>query len=655
MGYRGKDFLQHVKSNLFDTSNTIGYDLLALSKKGPSMKIIVLLGLMISNLAVADFVYMQEDANGKYVMLKTDQSELAYPINDVTSKEWAIYPDISPDGQEIVFVEGAGPQDLHITYKNLAKNITQKFVAAHKGMILHPKFSKNGRFIFYSAPTAKGTNTVYYFDRAQEVNQQGQGLTTYSLDSAKMLDETEESYFPRPSSDGNFVVYQRNIAGKKEIVFFDRVENKKTVIAEGMSPALSFDERWIAYTSKVNGNWDIFLLDRVNGVTIQATNDAKDEQAPTFTKDNTLVFASNKNGHYRLYKIIQGQWITVTDTAAEIEVDFYSPQFSGNTTIKQDLKTPFIGAPRSSFGTVSHEGKLYMAGGHAGAEHTYPPESFSDAFVVYDSATNSWKELAPRPVKAHGFQLAASGNYIYAFGGFAYAAEYKPKWKSLDQIDRYDIAKNKWETVGKLISPRSSNVAVQIDGKVYIASGWNSTPKFDNDYDGIFLDTIEVFDLKTEKVELANFKVPLPLRRALTGIEHDGKIVLVGGLGQGASHFDLLSKVTSIDPKDGSSTELTPLPFATFAPAAEILNNHLYVFGGMFKTGEMSFEYVSHIYDLDMAKAKWEHTGRCLKETKGFSQVFKLNEGTLGILGGHRYFEGFDSPVPTFETFSPVK
>lgn len=617
------------------------------------MKWFVLLGLVLSNGVFADFVYMQEDQHGKAVVLQTTEDAPARILNDQTSKNWAIYPDITPDGKEVVYVEGPSEMDLHITYQNLSKNLTQRFHTAKKGMVLHPKFSRNGRYIFYSAPGLKKKNTIFFFDREAEVARQGQGLLDYSLESAKSLDSTEESYFPRPSSDGNFVVYQRNKAGKKEIVLFDRLENKKTVIAEGMSPALSFDERWIAYTSKVEGNWNVFVKDRTTGVTIQATDDAADEMAPTFMKDNTIVFASNKSGHYRLYKIIKGKWIALLKESEDLKgKDFYSPHFSGDTTIKQSTKAPFIGAPRSSFGTVTHNGKLYMAGGHQGAEHTYPPESFSDMFIVYDIATNTWSELAPRPYKAHGYQLAAHGNYIYAFGGFAYSANHKPKWKSLDFIDRYDIAQNKWETVGKLFSPRSSNVAVTIDNKVYIAGGWDSTPKFENDLDGKFLDTIEVFDMVTGKIELASFKLPSPLRRALTGIEHEGKILLIGGLGQGASHFDLLNNVTSIDPKDGYTKELSPLPFATFAPAAEILNGSLYVFGGMFKTGEMNYEYVSHIYGLDLNRSTWSHTGRCLKETKGFSQVFKLNDSTLGILGGHRYFEGYDSPVSTFETFS---
>src|SRR5690606_36160173 len=111
-----------------------------------------------------------------------------------------------------------------------------------------------------------------------------------------------------------------------------------------------------------------------------------------------------------------------------------------------------------------------MAGGHQGAEHTYPPESFSDSFIAYDVAKNQWTELASRPMKAHGYQIAAKGNYIYAFGGFAYDANNKPKWKSVKNIDRYNITTNTWETIGELNSPRSSNIAVTINDKVYLRS-----------------------------------------------------------------------------------------------------------------------------------------------------------------------------------------
>lgn len=612
--------------------------------------IVLLLGLLVSCSSFADFVYMKEDVHGKSVQLQSKDG-VVITVNDSSKKMWAFYPDISADGNEFIYCEGSSENDLHLVYFNKKKNLTQRFNFPYKGKVVHPKFSKNGQFIFFSAPDADGKNVIWFFDRAKLVASQGEGLTEYSLDNISKLTE-EESYFPRPSSDGNFVVYQRNSNGKKEIILFDRVENTKKVLTEGMSPALSFDERLIAFTSRKEGNWNVYTIDRVTGEIRQITADPKDEMAPTFMPDNSIAFASNKNGHYRLFKIKEGKWHSLVKADDNMSVDFYAPQFSGETVYKQTERAPFIGNARSSFGTVSHEGKIYMAGGHQGAEHTYPPESFSDMFIVYDIENNTWKELAPRPAQAHGYQLAAYGNYIYAFGGFAYSPDHKPRWKSLSQIDRYDIKNNKWETIAHLNTPRSSNVAVTIGDKVYIAAGWNSTPKFENDLDGKFLDSIEIFDLKTEKVEVAPYKLPSPVRRALTGIAYNGKILLIGGIGEGASHFDLLNHVTSIDPVTGKSTELTPLPFATFAPAAGILDGELIVFGGMFKTGSMNYEYVSHIYAMKLDKEEWRHTGRYLKETKGFSQVFPVDDKTLGVLGGHHYFQGMDAPVNTFETLS---
>ncbi|MFP5387080.1 MAG: hypothetical protein ACLGHN_13450, partial [Bacteriovoracia bacterium] len=313
------------------------------------MKYFILLGLclMASCSSFADFVYMKEDASGKSVQYKSLDGSPS-TLNDISGNLWALYPDVTPDGNEFVYSEGKGQDDLGLTYFNKKKNLTQKFNLPQKGMLLHPKFSKNGKWIFYSAPGKNGKNTIYYFDREKEVALQGRDLTTYSLENAKALALDEEAYFPRPSSDANFVVYQRNSNGKKEVVLFDRLENKKKVLAEGMSPALSFDERLIAFTSKKDGNWNIYTIDRFSGEVNQITSDSKDEMAPTFMPDNSIVFASNKTGHYRIYKNENNKWVQIVDAKEDEEVDFYSPQFSGNQSYKQAERAPFLGNPRSS-------------------------------------------------------------------------------------------------------------------------------------------------------------------------------------------------------------------------------------------------------------------------------------------------------------------
>lgn len=611
---------------------------------------LLILTLMASFSTFADFVYMKENPNGKSIELFDGTATTS--VNDLLNGQWSLYPDLSADGKSVVYVEGPDGNNLHLTLQDKKSGVTFRFHHPYPGMVLHPKFSKNGKYLFYTAPNGENKNSIYYFDYLQEVKNQGNYLYDYTIRDPQPLNQGEEAYFPRPSSDGAFVVYQRNSLGKKEIVLFDRIENKKTVLALGMSPALSFDERLIAYTSKKDGNWNIYVIDRHTGAVTQMTSDSADEMAPTFRPNHNLAFASNKSGTFRLYQLNHHQTWTPLTQDNDLKTSHYSPQFSGEKNFEQSELAPFIGNARSSFGTVFHQGLLYMAGGHQGKEHTYPPESFSDQFLVYQPETNQWQELAPRPRQAHGYQLAAYQNYLYAFGGFAYSPDHKPRWKSLAAIDRYDIRNNKWETIGELNAPRSSNVALTVDHQVYIAGGWDSTPQKENDAEGRFHDSIEVFDLKTETLKVADFKLPLPLRRALTGVSYQGKLILIGGLGVGASHFELLGHVTSIDPNDGKSRELAPLPFATFAPSAGVIDDELFVFGGMFRTGPMNFEYVSHIYAMNLKQQSWRHTGRYVMETKGFSQVFNLNQKKLGILGGHHYLEGFDSPVTTFETFS---
>ncbi|MDO9182987.1 MAG: kelch repeat-containing protein [Bacteriovorax sp.] len=606
------------------------------------MKTTLLATIMFFSQAIhADMLFMRESGDSKQIMWQKLNNEVV-PLT--TGSKVHLYPDISSNGQKAIYVEGQlndQGANLELVLHDLKTNQSIVWTTDLKGMILHPKFSKNGKVVFFSAPSTVAGKNVLYFAETELLNF-----------APKVLNETEieEAYFPRPSSDASFVVYQKNSPGKKEIIFFDRVGNEKTVIAEGMSPALSFDERFIAYTSKKDGNWNIYLFDRFLKTTKQLTNDAGDEMAPTFMPDNHIVFASNKSGHFQLFKIENNN--TWTSIAHSENADDYAPQFSGETQYQQSFLPNFPGPQRSSFGTIIHNGKLYMAGGHAGPEHTYPKESFTNDFDVYDIATKTWTTLAPRLNKAHGFQLAALGNYIYAFGGFTFAEEYNPQWKSLDVIERYNIEKNIWEFAGHLTSPRSSNVAITIGTKVYIIGGWDSTPKKSGDFEGTFQSSIDVFDLETEALTVAPFELPKPLRRAFTGLNYNGKILLVGGLGVGSSHFELISNLTLIDPSTGVTKELPPLPFATFAPAAEIIGKELFVFGGMYKFAEMNYDYVAHIYALNLPTKKWRHTGRYLKETKGFSQVFKLNQSTIGILGGHHYFNDEDSPVSTFETFA---
>lgn len=603
----------------------------------------LILGLLVSLplFAANPLVFMREKDESKQIVISMDGQEEVLS----SGTDWHLYPDLTADGRMVTWVEGTSGEELHVALYDRTQKSRERFEVCPAGMTLHPRFTKNGRELFFSMGTPTGNKIAHFVpadSRTVLDRTESDGTKVWHL-NPRQITHDGQGFFPRPSSDGAFVIYQRNLNGKKEIIEHDLINKSFKVLAEGMAPALSPDERFVAYTSKINGSWDVWMIDRETGEVKNLTQDPADEMAPTFTADNKVSFSSNRTGHFQIYQLDGTNWKRLTNNEAED----YAPNFSGNLNLQQKELAPIPGALRSSFGALSHQGKVWTCGGHAGHEHTYPPESFTDVFHVYDPTTGAWTELAPRPRKAHGFQLAARGNYIYAFGGFTYAAENDPQWRSLDEIDRYDITTNTWATVGKMPRRRSSNVVVVVGDLAFIIGGWDSTPRHAGDLEGTFQHAVDVFDMATETVSIAPWEVPLPLRRAFSAVENNGKIMLIGGLGVGSSHFDLLANITEIDPMSGASKELAPLPFATFAPAAGMLSGQLAVFGGMFMVGQ-DYEYVSHVYLFNQADNSWSHSGRFLKETKGFAQVVPLNGG-LGVLGGHHYYADRDEPVATFE------
>lgn len=374
-----------------------------------------------------------------------------------------------------------------------------------------------------------------------------------------------------------------------------------------------------------------------------------------YSNQKTETISSQQTVQADTFRSTQG--MEKPPTRADLKA-FFEPKPEPPKDSPGELKMsrlPDIPSPaRSSFGVAEMGTKVYICGGHQGQEHTYPPESFMDQFLVFDKESKTWFELAPRPVKAHGYDIVADGQYVYAFGGFTYSGEHNPKWKSIPDVHRYDTRTNEWEKVGELENPRSSNGVVQIGRKAYLVGGWNSTPKSDNDAEGEFLKSVEVMDLDTGEISTAPYEIPSPTRRAFTALEQDGKIVMLGGLGEGSTHFEMLDNVTIIDPETGEVEEAPKLPFPTFAPGAGKIGDTLFLFGGLIKEGEDGYRYVDSVYKLEPGSDKWEDAKVYLAENKGFPMVVNLEENQLGILGGHSYDDG-DAPVSTFEVLTREK
>jgi N-acetylneuraminic acid mutarotase len=76
--------------------------------------------------------------------------------------------------------------------------------------------------------------------------------------------------------------------------------------------------------------------------------------------------------------------------------------------------------PRSGHGWITHQGRIYVAGGEVRDSHM--DAIFRDV-EVFDPSINDWYRLPPMPTARHGVNLAAMGNRLHAIGGhLAFAA-----------------------------------------------------------------------------------------------------------------------------------------------------------------------------------------------------------------------------------------
>ncbi len=639
------------------------------------MKLVCLVGALVAFAqtahAASALVYVKDENDRRVIQLAHEDGTAVRALP--TAGAVQLYPRLSSDGRFVAFAEGEGEANLRIVTRELATDELIEWTDT-RGWHLQPRFSGDGKLLAFASPSDGGGSVIEIIDFAAAIAagtfevmaDRGDGLRRlkYAGPSRKIEEAGAKLYFPNLSADGHFIVYHRTKdAQRKELVRLDLETNERTTLTEvdgyAVAPSLSFDDRQVAYGTRYNGQSEIALLDLATGATKRLTNDTNIDADPSMHPGGSVSYSTLPEGSEAFALYVAKPSLTNGPTEIKplvvVAASVFTSAYSGDLSLERSLLPEMTNPARSSFGSVRIGTKVFIAGGHQGHEHTYPPESFMDRVEYYDLASKTWHKTAPRSVACHGFALAAHGKYVYAFGGFTYSADHLPKWKSLDLIERYDTEQDRWETVGHLAMPRSSYVLGKVGGKVYLLGGWDSTPQRPNDAEGRFHRTVEVFDLATEEVSVLDVSLPDPLRRALSGVTVGDEIWLIGGLGVGASHFELLDKVTAFNPKTRTFRELPALPFATFAPAAGVAGGSLYLFGGMFKTGEMDYRYVNHVFEFPVdGGAPWRHAGRYLAGNKGFSQVVPLEDEGLLVLGGHSYDGETDAPVRTVELWQAV-
>lgn len=182
----------------------------------------------------------------------------------------------------------------------------------------------------------------------------------------------------------------------------------------------------------------------------------------------------------------------------------------------------------TSFAAASHDGWLYVFGGHRGERHDYNAAMVSGSFHRLRLAEGRTWERLPAASPVQGAPLVAHGRHLYRTGGMAARNRpgEKPDLFSRAEVLRYDPARGRWEELPPLPEPRSSHDAVVLGEKLYVGGGWSL---LGGTNPAVWPDHGLVLDLRRPQAGWQKFSQPFR-RRALALAALDTRVVFIGGM-----------------------------------------------------------------------------------------------------------------------------
>jgi N-acetylneuraminic acid mutarotase len=217
--------------------------------------------------------------------------------------------------------------------------------------------------------------------------------------------------------------------------------------------------------------------------------------------------------------------------------------------------------PRSHVMAAGIEGKLYVAGGI-----NTPASGFSplDLLELYDPVADTWTTRAPMSDARDAAGSAVIGNKLYVAGGQSVSGD-------TATLEVYDPTTDSWTTKASMPTPRRWPAVETIGGLLYVVGGIMDIPG-----PVTVFSTLEVYD-PTSDTWTVKAPLPTPLHSMASGVI-DGKLYLAGGFNVSD---EAVATLLVYDPATNTWTEKSPMPTARGFPAGAVLDDQLYVVTGI--------------------------------------------------------------------------
>ncbi len=252
------------------------------------------------------------------------------------------------------------------------------------------------------------------------------------------------------------------------------------------------------------------------------------------------------------------------------------------STLRWVKAAPFPEPEEELYGTAVN-GKMYVIGGF-GTNGTPAPAMVYE----YDAAADRWAKKNPIPVAVHHQAQTEYRGKIYVFGGCTrpLSGTSQNGWEPVNNAWEFDPASNTWRALAPMPMRRCAAVAEQVDGKIYVIGGAtlmensSETALFGNRPARV-LGTNQVYDVATN-TWAARSAMPTGRNHAFSGVVN-GKIYVIGGR-LGAAHITASSNtdvVEEYDPaRDAWGAVKAPMPTARSGGGWATYNGRIYVSGG---------------------------------------------------------------------------
>jgi len=242
-----------------------------------------------------------------------------------------------------------------------------------------------------------------------------------------------------------------------------------------------------------------------------------------------------------------------------------------------------MGVAREDAFVASVDGALYVFGGlNQGltpfaegerglpnlAEVAFTPQEPEPPQVIVD-----WQECAPLPTPRYYGATAVIDNVVYTVGGL------EGEDPSGCVVEAYDPSADAWTTKAPLPAGRFNVAAAACDGMIYLFGG--------ADVDGNVVDTVDRYDPASDTWEAAITRLPRPAAGLAVTVYED-RIYLFGG-SRSSQMFvpaeNYYDSAYAFDPTSLAFEELPAMPVARNMATAAVIDDEIFVIGGMKSPG----------------------------------------------------------------------